>query len=497
MIKIFLTFLLIIFSVAGSGAQQKYWIYLKDKTAEANTSSSPKDFYDLPINDTYKARLDHLGFDIIQQSRWLNAVSVLLHEPDLQKLSKLSFIEKIVPVNHNLKVLSYRQHSSKMDLAPALRQVRADTLIQAGFTGDGVKIGIIDAGFLNADKEEALSPLIRNGNFKAYRNFIEQDLQDPFSRTKRYADDHGTVVWKTIGGYDKENNSYTGIAHAATYYLARTDQGDKEYRGEEDYWIAAMEWMYDQGVRLINSSLGYSDGYDQPQENYSPQQVDGTSSAITQAATIAVQEKGMFLVVSAGNDGNNAFELISLPADAKGVIAVGATAYNRWSKQLYSSIGPAGLSYIKPDVACYSARGTSFSAPVITGVIAGLLQAYPGATNAAVAMALKKSSHLYPYPNNFLGYGVPDVRKALKLLANPHDAVAEEREVIETSLDHVTLKLSATNVVLFHKKNETQVIEQEKVKPKRGVLDIHRKENAKFTTVATPEAVYEVVWLGL
>lgn len=488
--KFSLNILLFLFLAAESGAQQKYWIYFKDKTAV--TDAAPeirKDFCDLPVSVLYKDSLKVLGYEIIQQSRWLNAITVTLEESQQKALGHLSFIEAIVPVNDDLRILSY--DNDKANIVRALKQMKADTLIELGLDGNGVKIGIIDGGFLKADEEQTLKPLIRQ--VAGYRNFIERDSDQPYINNE-YNDDHGTDVWKLIGGYDDKN--YYGLASAATYYLARTDQGDKEYRGEEDHWIAALEWMYEHGVRLVNSSLGYSDGYDDPTENYTPEHVDGSSSAITRAATIAAKQKGMILVMAAGNDGGTAFEVINIPADADGVIAVGATGFERWSKQRYSSIGPADLLYVKPEIACYALRGTSFSAPVVTGMIAGILEAHPGLTNKEIMTLLKKSSHLYPYPNNYLGYGVPDAGRILRLLHDPKFTRSGKKSIIAKG-DYVTLKVSATNVVLFHKKNKTEVIEQELGRSKKGILTVRRAKNAKFTTVATPDAVYEVVWEGL
>ena len=125
-----------------------------------------------------------------------------------------------------------------------------------------------------------------------------------------------------------------------------------------------MEWIDSLGVRVINTSLGYAKGFSNPAENYEPTQMDGHTSVISKAAQIATEKKGILLVVSAGNEGDDTnWMLISTPADAEGVLAVGATNQKLWNKIGYSSIGPEFLPYLKPNVSCFSLYGTSLAAP--------------------------------------------------------------------------------------------------------------------------------------
>ncbi|UII29780.1 S8 family serine peptidase [Fulvivirga ulvae] len=488
--KSYLHIFLFLFLAAESGAQQKYWIYFKDKTPAESLSAT--DYYDLPLSKSYLDSLTSLSFPVIHQSKWLNAVSIAASDHQLPLLESLGFVEKIQPLNAGLRVRSYLQHTDAGQ-AHALQQLHADTLIALGLHGKGIKIGIIDGGFLDADKEEPLIHLSKKLAPSYYYNFIEEDIRDPFTGSRKYDDDHGTKVWRLIGGYSNDHNKHFGLASQSTYYLARTDQGDREYRGEEDYWIAALEWMHDHGIRLVNSSLGYSNGYDNPDENYLPKDVDGRSAAITQAANIAAKEKNMILVVAAGNDGGNEFGVISIPADAEGILAVGATGFLHWKRQGYSSVGPDALPYVKPEIACFSGRGTSFSAPVITGLIASVIQECPAISSREVIEIIKRSSHLYPYPNNYLGYGVPDARKILRLI-NQMEIPLTHMEVLATA-DSIKLDVAGLNTVIFHKKDKTQVISQEIGKSRRNKLIVHRVDNAKFSTVATPERVIEIKWL--
>jgi hypothetical protein len=285
------------------------------------------------------------------------------------------------------------------------------------------------------------------------------------------------------------------MATNAKFYLARTDYSMREYRGEEDNWIAAMEWMDSLGVRLINTSLGYAKGFSDPKENYQPSQMDGKTSAISKAAQIASDKKGIMIIVSAGNEGDDkSWGIVSAPADAKGVLSVGATNGKLWNRIGYSSVGPEFLSYVKPNVSCFSLYGTSLSAPVITGFAACLLQANPQLSNKELISLIEKSSHLYPYGNNFVGYGVPQASRALALAKAPYlpnnskliTAKGRTYEVDVTSQDQM--------VAIYRKKNQKDVIAQQVAKVQNGKVSLKRQNNEKFTTIDLRDYVVEVEW---
>jgi len=283
------------------------------------------------------------------------------------------------------------------------------------------------------------------------------------------------------------------LARDAEYFLARTDEDPREYRGEEDYWIAAVEWMYSEGVRVINSSLGYADGHDNASEDYLPEEADGRSAALTRFADIAVFEKGLVIIMSAGNSGNEDFEVVNIPADAPGVIAVGATNLNFWTKQGYSSIGRHTLPNIKPDLACYSSSGTSFSAPVITGLAACLLEADTSLTNIKLASILKASSNLRSFPNNYLGYGVPNAQLALDLLEGK--TAEHNDDIIFADSDTVTISHRANDPVLFHKLNAWEV-DQQDYRIGTGPEWIIRRPGKEIshTTFAFADGAIEIIW---
>ena len=178
------------------------------------------------------------------------------------------------------------------------------------------------------------------------------------------------------------------------------------------------------------------------------------------------------------------------------VLAVGATNQRFWNRIGYSSIGPEFLPYLKPNVSCFSLYGTSLSAPVITGFAACIMQANPTLTNKQIISIIEKSAHLYPYGNNFIGYGVPLASRALAMIQNPNESPISYAKEVKASGASYSLKVATGNdlVSVFHKKNDKHVISQELLRLKEGQITLQRKEGETHTTIDLKNEVIEVIW---
>src|SRR5690606_23940677 len=122
---------------------------------------------------------------------------------------------------------------------------------------------------------------------------------------------------------------------------------DREMPDEEVFWIEAAERADSLGVDVINTSLGYSE-FDDPRYNYTYDDMNGETAFITRGAQIAT-EKGMMVVVSAGNSGNDEWHYITSPADGVDVFTIGAVDSDG-NPAGFSSYGPTPDGRIKPDV---------------------------------------------------------------------------------------------------------------------------------------------------
>ena len=153
--------------------------------------------------------------------------------------------------------------------------------------------------------------------------------------------------------------------------------------------------------------------------------MNGTTAFMSRGAQIAFS-RVMILVTSAGNSGGTSNPYIAVPADAVSVLAVGAVTSSETITS-FSSKGPSSDGRIKPDVMAQgqaavvsdaagnivSANGTSFSGPIMAGMVACLWQAFPQMTNQEIRKLILQSSDKFLAPNNQYGYGIPDINLAL------------------------------------------------------------------------------------
>jgi subtilisin family serine protease len=515
LIRLFVFFCVLSLRCSAQSAQPviatpsaKYWILLtgKEQTdkpalstqslAQRATQNLPLDDTDLPVSSRYIQQLQQAGIQVVARSRWLNAVSARLTPNQLNEVSQLPFVAGLEPIDPAIVVTSLGT-PVQAHLAPVMRQIQASDFMEAGLTGRFVTIGVIDAGFFGADSVNALKHVFQRQGVKEIRDYVRKNTApiNLLRTLESMSDTHGTEVMAAIAGNDPVDTIQYGLATDATFYLARTDQGNREYRGEEDNWVSAMEWMDSLGVRLINTSLGYAKGMSNPKENYEPRQMDGKTSLISRAAQLAADKKGILIIVSAGNEGDDRqWRVISTPADAQGVLAIGATNARLWNRIGYSSIGPESLPYLKPNVSCFSLYGTSLAAPIITGFAACIMQANPKLTNKEVMTIIEKSSHLYPYGNNYVGYGVPQASRALALLRNQPVAATSRSMKAQGKSIELPVSSAETLISVFHKKDATHVLSQDSLKPNKGKLTLRRSKDEKQTTVDLKNEVIEVIW---
>ena len=490
-------------------ASPKYWIYLKDKDLNSAPAVSfltmenrqklglvVSDESDLPINKSYETTLNANSVKIINRSKWLNAVSAVMTSEQANRVRQLDFVQDVVVIDPGFYIAK-TQPIEKAQMAPVMSQVQANAFLKEGITAKDVTIGVIDAGFYGADSSLSLTQIFNNKRILGIRDYVKPGRSGEllFSTAESFSDMHGTEVLAAIAGIDHHEQVQYGMAMNAKFYLARTDYSLREYRGEEDNWIAAMEWMDSLGVRLINTSLGYAKGFSDPRENYTPSQMDGKTSAITRAAQIASDKKGIMLIVSAGNEGDDkGWGIVSAPADAKGVLSIGATNAKLWNRIGYSSIGPEFLSYVKPNVSCFSLYGTSLSAPVITGFAACLLQVNPRLSNKELINLIERSAHLYPYGNNFVGYGVPLASRALALAKAPYLPDNSKHVMAKGRSFEVDVNSAEQLVAIYRKKNSKDVIAQQVAKVQDGKISLKRQNGEHFTTIDLRDSVIEVEW---
>ena len=224
-------------------------------------------------------------------------------------------------------------------------------------------------------------------------------------------------------------NLFVGTAPDASYYFFKTEDGNSELIGEEYYWLLAAEYSDSIGVDIINSSLGYAQ-FDDKTMSHAYVDLDGKTTPISRAAAFAGQ-KGLIVVTSAGNEGSEKWKHITAPGDVPNILTVGAVDRDGYYANL-SSVGFANRDYVKPDVGArglqavvatkfnYDSRynsGTSFSSPILAGMVASLHQGVPNASAFQIMSAIRAAGDQSDKPDYKKGYGIPDFLKAYELLS--------------------------------------------------------------------------------
>lgn len=469
-------------------------------------------FTDYPVTDSYIQSLKSCGGEVVHVSKWLNAASVYLTSSQLHSVSTLPWVLEVIPsYGYLLPTQSTENHLKRKKRRPkdtlsipepsdALKLINYSHLEKNSFTGNNVVIGVTDAGFSNLDRQDYFKKVMEENRVLGTRDFLYPSRASGLFENLTGKDTHGREVTKCIAG--RSEKEQFGVAYNAKFYFARTENAKEERRIEEDAWVTAMEWFDSLGVRLVNSSLGYGKGFDIPSESYKNTQMNGYSTIVAKAAQIAVSQKEMIIVNSAGNSGLDKEwkGYISSPADVAGVISVGATdAYS--AKMNYSSMGPEYNGYLKPDISAYSKNGTSFSSPVITGVVACILEKHNDWCNDQIKNALYKSGNLYPYKNNYIGYGVPDCEKLVKILKDEEvdDSITLVYAVDSlfkiNSVDELSKLTSSKNrMAVYRIENPGYVLSSETVDTHKQSYEFKRLSNESYCVILSGNKKYVIRW---
>lgn len=413
---------------------------------------------DLPLYTPYLDAIEATGATIAQSSRWMNTVMVVADSAAFAAVKKLSFIDSAIAVRPRRRpdLVAPKIHSeftrslsdSLLSLGPCLstrmglsstqnRSIHLDDALRLGFAGEGVIVGILDAGF-DWRSHEAL----RNCTVLAERDFIFGDDNTADEGAEDGAESHGTQVMSLIGG--GLDGAFVGGAPHAAFVLAKTEDIRSEKHVEEDNFVAGLEWMESLGVDVTNTSLSYT-SFDAPEAPHLYSELDGKSAFASRAVNKAVG-LGMICVVAAGNDGAKSYRYVGVPAEADSAIAVAAVDSNGIIAR-FSSRGFPGRRELKPDVAAMGVanraadhrtpngyvggQGTSYASPLVTAAIAILLSARPGLTPWEVRAILYRASSRSTNADTAYGHGIVNLSRAL-------DFVAESAPIAGIPRLHVT-----------------------------------------------------------
>ena len=444
-----------------SFSQEDAWVYFKDKPNAASDLANPVsilsqraldrrtaqgialDSKDAPIYQPYINQVTtSTGISVKAKSKWLNCLHVRGSQTDINALKSLSSVLKVDfankslngPTNKTAAKLKFKPVNKTMETAVTfnygtssnqIQMLNGHLLHQLDYTGSGKIIAVMDSGFPGVDVAQPFKRLRDNNQILGGYDYVNK------SSNYYSGNNHGTFVLSSMGGY--VDGQLVGTAPDAKYYLYVTEDAISavpynENPVEESNWVEAAEEADRVGVDIISTSLGYF-GYDNPSYSHTYSDMTGNLAFASQGANIAF-EKGIIVVASAGNEGQQAEPHVGIPAEAKNVIAVGAVKFDE-SLALFSSIGPSYDGRVKPDVMAQgqtvvlsdpfgnivTASGTSFSCPITSGMVACLWQALPGKNALQIKQLILESSDNFKEPaaksRTQFGYGIPDFSVAL------------------------------------------------------------------------------------
>jgi serine protease AprX len=399
---------------------------------------------DLPVNPGYLTQVKTYGLHIKWSSKWLNAVSGKVNKSRINEIASLPFVKKLDVVYKLKKGFEPVTEKSVIQQNPGkvqqpegihsydygesysqLEQINVPAVHDMGYTGQGVTVCLMDAGFSRLSHDA-----FQSMNIIAAWDFVNND-PNVGNQADSGDGSHGTETLSTIGGYSPGH--LIGPAFNSTYILAKTENTDSETPLEEDNWIAAMEWADSIGVDVTSTSLGYI-GFDPPWQSYTWMDMDGNTTIITNGADYATH-LGIVVVNSAGNEGyNSSHNTLGAPADGDSVITAGAVEYDG-TRASFSSVGPTVDGRHKPDIMAlgsgdvvaspyddhsYSyASGTSFSCPLSAGVAALILSVNPDLTPMQVRDAMRNTASQNTNPDNLYGWGILNALDAASYYPTP------------------------------------------------------------------------------
>ena len=457
----FICFASLIFLNKTSAQFTRYIIKFKDKSGTPYTLSNPLaylsqraidrrnrygiaiDSTDLPVIPSSVTQIKNVpNVTVLNISKWLNAVTIQTTDANaISTIGGFSFVRSDSAIAARLSEPGKLNSKFESGFTPldisTLKTNKAladyynygtnsfneihlhngEFLHDVGLRGKGMQIAMLDNGFNNytSPSFDAFDSVNANNQVLGTWDFVarEQNVTNDGS--------HGMSCFSTIAA--NIPGQFIGKAPEANFWLYQTEDNSSEYPIEEFNWACGAERADSSGADIISSSLGYST-FDSASLDHSYADMNGNTTLAAIAADLAAK-KGMLVFIANGNEGNSTWHYLTTPADGDSVIAVGAVDVNG-NVGGFSSYGPSSDGRVKPDVASIgvaavletstglvgTGSGTSFATPNMAGLATCLWQGFPEFNNMKIRSALWQSGSIANAPDDRIGYGIPDMKKA-------------------------------------------------------------------------------------
>lgn len=343
-------------------------------------------------------------------------INELSQRPDVAKVYHDEVVSIVTPTENSYKALA-------KGVAWGVKKIEADKCWDAGYTGQGIIIGIIDTGV------DSKHPALKDkwsGHW-----FVGDGMppsEEPYDDNK-----HGTHCAGSILGGDGLGNfeEDIGVAPGAKYAAAKALNSGGS--GSSNVLIASLQFMADLkstvDIKAVSNSWAGNGGSDFYFE-----------------VIKTMRSLNIVPIFANGNNGSQGPGSVQSPGDYPNVIGVGATdSEDRIGS--FSSLGPApnkapfndrtiwyrgDWDFIKPNISApgvaihssvpnggYSSlNGTSMATPHLCGVVALLFQKNRNLTPEMVYNLLldnaDKPTGAGSYPNNTFGWGRVNALKSVQ-----------------------------------------------------------------------------------
>jgi hypothetical protein len=375
---------------------------------------------------------------VAQMSRWLNTVMVRADSNQMLLVRALPFLDSTrvlrtrrkseAPIDKPVAFPAQPYESPATPLPTCIteaygfaatqnRVIGIDVAHRMGIAGEGVLVGVLDAGFHWRDHEA-----LKYQNIIAEHDFVNGD-GNAADEPGEDAEEHGTAVMSMIGGlYD---TVLIGGAPHVSFILAKTEDVRSEKNVEEDNFVAGLEWVEAMGADVTNTSLGYTD-FDFPETGHPYSDLNGHTIMASRGLNHAVS-LGMICCVAAGNEAQKSYRYIGVPAEADSSFAIAAVTSSRIIAGFSSrGFGPGSTfttlpRSLKPDFAAMgvgnfganhasttaliTGQGTSYASPMATAAVALILSARRSLRPWEVRELLRETSDHFSAPDTAYGYG--------------------------------------------------------------------------------------------
>ena len=502
--QITLSFLCMLF-VCSAQSQTRYLVRFKDKGTSPFSFTNPLqylnqraidrrtryniaiDSFDLPVTPRYVDSIRDAGVvTILNTSKWLNEVAIRTTDPvALAKISTFPFVLSTTPIasfgsgqTPVNKIMDSESGPVGPDAPSFIGGTQADFfnygkshgqvhlhqgefLHNHGFKGETMRLAVLDGGFFHYQTLPTFDSIRINNQILDTWDFVQNN------NSVNEDDTHGMWCLSTISA--NIPGIFVGTSPKANVCLFRTEDVGSEYKIEEHNLSAGFERSDSMGVDVCSVSLGYN-RFDDASQNYTYANMNGDFTISAIAADLAAK-KGLLPVVAAGNEGNGSWHFIVTPGDADSTLTVAAvdTLTNIAG---FSGYGPSADGRVKPNLAAVGlnavianattgqpvyGNGTSFATPNLAGLTTCLWQAFPEFNNMAIIDAMQRAATRFTNPNDRIGYGIPDMKKAFAILLKKSYVQSAAVSGCSATVNF-TVKNDNTMQVVVERKQSSQLV---------------------------------------